>query len=145
MPPTIPNGSFRHVSITVSDLEKAHDFYGKTLGLKQAPRPDLGVPGIWYELGGDLQLHILVNTDWPRSPAERDSFTVCYPHFALYCDDVPRKAAELRRKGLTVHTNDDLPESAPFRQVFVKDPDGNMIEFIGPVPQKPAAKRRVSA
>lgn len=144
MPRKIENGSFRHVSLTVSDLEQAQAFYGKVLGLKQAPRPDLGVPGIWYELGGDLQLHILVNTDYPRTRVERDGFTVCYPHFALYCDDVPAKAAALRRKGLKVHDNHSLPEDAPFRQVFVKDPDGNMIEFIGPVPKKPAARRRAA-
>jgi glyoxylase I family protein len=143
MPRQIENGSFRHVSITVSDLEQARVFYGRTLGFKEAYRPDLGVPGIWYELGGDLQLHILVNNDYPRSTAERDGFTVCYPHYALYCDDVPAKAKALRRKGLTVHTNDSLPASANFRQVFVKDPDGNMIEFIGPVPKKktPATRR----
>ena len=144
MPQRIENGTFRHVSITVSDLDKARAFYGNTLGFKEAYRPDLGVPGIWYELGGDLQLHILVNTDYPRSKTERDGFTVCYPHFALYSDDVPAKAEALRRKGLTVHTNDQLPPDANFCQVFVKDPDGNMIEFIGPVPQQ-AMKRRASA
>jgi len=124
--------SFRHVSICVSDLEQARRFYGGTLGFAEDERPDLGVPGIWYNLGGGLQLHVLVN-EAVLPPAEvREQFNLSYPHFALACDDVPAKAAELRGKGL--EANENVPPGGGFAQVFVKDPDGNMIEFIGPAP-----------
>jgi catechol 2,3-dioxygenase-like lactoylglutathione lyase family enzyme len=130
----IENGSFRHVSITVSDLDAARAFYCGVLGMEEVYRPDLGVPGAWLSVGGELQLHILVNKELRRPAAERNGFTVCYPHFALWSEDVPKKARALRRKGLTVH--DNAPPGANFSQVFIKDPDGNMIEYIGPGPKR---------
>jgi hypothetical protein len=45
-------------------------------------------------------------------------------------DDVPSLVVELRGKGLNVPENN--PSTAPFQQGFVKDPDSNMVEFIGP-------------
>jgi len=121
---------FRHVSIAVSDLERARDFYGRLLGLREIPRPDLGVPGIWYGLDGELQLHVLVNPELQRSQAERHDFALTDPHFALACGDVTATAASLKAKGL--ETFENRPPGGGFAQVFVKDPDGNMVEFIGP-------------
>jgi catechol 2,3-dioxygenase-like lactoylglutathione lyase family enzyme len=44
--------TFSHVSVTVTDVEKARWFYGQVLGLSELPRPDFGFPGIWYRLAG---------------------------------------------------------------------------------------------
>ena len=126
----IPEGSFRHVSITVTDLEQARAFYRDVVGLAEIPRPDFGVPGIWFGLDGDLQLHILVNEALRKPEAERADWTLCYPHFALATDDVAAKTKALKASGHAVMEN-SLP-GADFAQVFVKDQDGNMIEFIGP-------------
>ena len=43
---------------------------------------------------------------------------------------MPALVEELRGKGLEVLEN--KPGGAPSQQAFVKDPDGNMVEFIGP-------------
>ena len=125
-----PECSFRHVSITVTDLEKARAFYRDVIGLAEVPRPDFGVPGIWFGLDGELQLHILVNEALRKPEAERSDWTLCYPHFALSTGDVAAKTAALKAAGHEVMEN-ALP-GAGFAQVFVKDPDGNMVEFIGP-------------
>lgn len=123
-------GSFRHVSLTVTDLEEARRFYRDVVGLAEVPRPDLGVPGVWFALDGELQLHILVNEALRKPEAERRSWTICYPHFALWTADVRAKTRALRDAGHDVLEN--APPGAGFAQVFVKDPDGNMVEFIGP-------------
>ncbi|MBI4562173.1 MAG: VOC family protein [Candidatus Rokubacteria bacterium] len=126
----VPFKVLSHVSVTVTDLEKAKAFYEGVLGLRQIPRPDFGFPGVWYNLGGDLQLHIMVNEKLTRPPVERESFEVCYPHFALWTEDADATARKLAESA--VHFYDFTSTPTGFRQLFVKDPDGNMIEFIGP-------------
>lgn len=121
---------FRHVSIAVSDLERARDFYGRILGLAEIPRPDLGVPGIWYGLDGGLQLHILAKPDPAGPQPQGQTFSLTDPHFALACSDVAATAAALAAQGLKTFEN--RPPGGGFAQVFVKDADGNMVEFIGP-------------
>ena len=126
----LPFKNFSHVSVTVTDLEKAKGFYGGVLGLLEIPRPDFGFPGVWYSLGGDLQLHIMVNERLTRPPVERESFEVCYPHFALWTEDADETARKMAGSGANFYDFTSTPTG--FRQLFIKDPDGNMIEFIGP-------------
>ena len=122
--------TFSHVSVTVTDVEKARWFYGRVLGLHELPRPDFDFPGIWYGLAGDVQLHVIVNEQLTRTEAEREGFEVRCPHFALWTTDADRTARELAASGARVH--DFVSTPTGLRQLFVKDPDGNMIEFIGP-------------
>ena len=42
-----------HVALSVTDLARANRFYLHVLGLREMPRPDLGIPGshrLWREL-----------------------------------------------------------------------------------------------
>ena len=125
----IAEKSLRHVSLCVSDLAQAKAFYRDLLGLEELPRPDLGIPGAWMSVGGDLQLHLLENPEQASAGADH-RLSIADPHFALWINDVPALVEELRGKGLQVLEN--KPGGAPFQQAFVKDPDGNMVEFIGP-------------
>ena len=131
----------QHVSITVTDVEKARDFYTRTLGFQEVPRPAFDFPGIWYSLGGDLQLHIILNDELVRPAVERETITARYPHFALWTDDCDATAKKIGELGLA--TRDVISGPTGLRQVFVKDPDGNMVEFIGP--SKNAAERRMES
>lgn len=131
----------QHVSITVTDVEKARDFYTRTLGLQEIPRPAFDFPGIWYSLGGELQLHIILNDQLVRPAAERETITARYAHFALWTDDCDETARQIGELGLP--TRDVISGPTGLRQVFVKDPDGNMVEFIGP--SKNAGARRMES
>jgi glyoxylase I family protein len=133
--------AFNHVSITVTDLAKAKDFYGGLLGFQEIPRPAFNFPGVWYGIGGDLSLHIIVNEALVRPPVERASFEGRYPHFALWTDDCDATAEHLAGTGIHVHDLVSTPTG--LRQLFVKDPDGNMVEFIGPT-KAPRARRMES-
>ena len=120
----------QHVSITVTDVQKARDFYTGLLGFQEIPRPAFDFPGIWYSLGGDLQLHIILNDQLVRPAVERETIVARYAHFALWTDDCDASAARIEALGLVCR--DVVSGPTGLRQVFVKDPDGNMVEFIGP-------------
>jgi glyoxylase I family protein len=119
-----------HVSVTVTDVTKARDFYTGVLGFQEIPRPAFDFPGIWYSLGGDLQLHIILNDQLVRPAAEREKIVARYPHFALWSEDVDGTARRFEQLGLICR--DVVSGPTGLRQLFIKDPDGNMIEFLGP-------------
>ena len=89
-----------HVSITVTDVQKARDFYTGVLGFQEIARPAFDFPGIWYSLGGDLQLHIILNDELVRPAVERERIEARYPHFALWTDDCDAAAARVEALGL---------------------------------------------
>jgi catechol 2,3-dioxygenase-like lactoylglutathione lyase family enzyme len=90
----IAEKSLRHVSLCVSDLAQAKAFYGDVLGLEELPRPDLGIPGAWLSVGGDLQLHLLENPERASAGADH-RLSIADPHFALWINDVPSMVEEL--------------------------------------------------
>jgi glyoxylase I family protein len=110
-----------HVSILVSDLDRALRFYEGLLGLSQTPRPDLGYPGAWLDLG-EQQIHLLrlpgPEADW-SVPVGRDR------HLALMVEDFEGLQERLEGAGL------ELIRSRSGRKAcFCRDPDGNGIELI---------------
>ena len=125
----IAEKSLHHVSLCVSDLARALAFYRDVLGLPEVPRPDLGIPGAWLGAGGGLKLHLIENPKGVPPGADRP-LSIADPHFALWTDDVPTMVEALRRNGLEVLENKHRTLS--FQQAYLKDPDGNMVEFIGP-------------
>src|SRR5260370_25764591 len=79
-----------HVSINVSDVPAARDFYTGVLGLtERTDRPDFGFGGAW--LGAGRQQGHLIQADVPPSLAQ---------HFALAVADLDAPVAELRRPGI---------------------------------------------
>jgi catechol 2,3-dioxygenase-like lactoylglutathione lyase family enzyme len=123
------HGRYHHVSVCVSDLDRARAFYGGRLGLKEIARPAFKFPGVWYALDGDIALHIMV-TEWPAPRPAPERFDLVHPHFALWTDDADQTFERLHAAGLSVH--DFISTPTGLRQLFVDDPDGNRVEFIGP-------------
>ena len=108
----IAEKSLRHVSLCVSDLAQAKAFYRDLLGLEELPRPDLGIPGAWMSVGGDLQLHLLENPEQASAGADH-RLSIADPHFALWINDVPALVEELRGKGLEVLENKPRRRAVP--------------------------------
>jgi catechol 2,3-dioxygenase-like lactoylglutathione lyase family enzyme len=119
--------SVHHISFSVSDVERARRFYGKILGLEEIPRPDLGpLPGVWYR-AGNAEVHLI------GAPREADvgtrprSINPLANHQAFAIDDYSKTLEALARHGLQVlETNPELG------QMWIRDPDGNVIELIAP-------------
>jgi catechol 2,3-dioxygenase-like lactoylglutathione lyase family enzyme len=118
-----------HVAIHVHDVQRSCDFYERVLRLAPIPRPAFNFPGIWYGLGNGLSLHIILNDELVRPAVERETILARYGHFALWTDDADATARRIEELGLPCR--DVVSGPTGLRQVFVKDPDGNMVEFIG--------------
>jgi catechol 2,3-dioxygenase-like lactoylglutathione lyase family enzyme len=108
-----------HVSINVSDVGAALDFYVEVLGLAaRSDRPDFGFGGAWLD-AGDQQLHLIEAS----VPGDRGQ------HFALRVADLDAVVAELRAGATMV--SDPSPVGTG-RQAFLHDPSGNLVELHQP-------------
>ena len=110
-----------HVGLHVADAARSLRFYAEVLGLVEIARPDLGFPGHWLRIGSAQELHLIgkgAHPDLP--PAER--------HFALAIDDAVAWAARLRACGVAFDGPRPRPDGA--RQIFLRDPDGHVIELL---------------
>lgn len=123
---------FAHVAIVVDDLEAARAFYLGTLGLTELPRPDLGVPGMWLQVGA-LQLHFIENETMPvPGPG--------FPHlaFAVAPSSWDDTIAALRDAGVGFLSgpSERVDFGTVVRSAFLVDPAGNVVELtdVGPLP-----------
>ncbi len=108
-----------HVSINVSDVDDALEFYVGRLGLvARDDRPDFGFGGAWLDAGGQ-QVH-LIEAGPPPDHGQ---------HLALQVQDIDAAVAELREGGLRV--SDPTPVASS-RQSFLHDPSGNLVELHQP-------------
>ena len=130
----LPFTDVSHISLTVTNIERAKAFYHGVLGLQEISRPNFGFPGAWFTLSGGLQLHLTVKDEMPLRPAQR--FDTRDPHFALAVADADDTYARLQASGLSFYDFAETPTG--LRQLFVRDPDGNMIELIGPSKERRA-------
>jgi catechol 2,3-dioxygenase-like lactoylglutathione lyase family enzyme len=114
-----------HVSLTVTDLERAKHFYSSILGFREIQRPNFDFPGAWYEVEGQ-QLHLIVHpTSQTIRPDKRLSSRE--GHFALRVKDYDETLKWLKQKDVELL---EKPNSkSGFKQIFCADPDGNLIEL----------------
>jgi len=115
-----------HVSVCVTDLARAKRFYGEVLGLHELPRPDLGFPGAWYAVGEGHELHLIVH---PPSKTMRGTPEIDGRdgHFAIRVSSYEETLARLRQQQVAVIESPH--NKTPWAQLYVTDPDGNVIEF----------------
>jgi catechol 2,3-dioxygenase-like lactoylglutathione lyase family enzyme len=117
--------SFHHVALTVTDMGRARWFYGEVLGLQEISRPPFDFGGAWYQLGGHT-LHLIVHPPARTVRGTRD-VDPRDGHLALRVKSFEDTVARLRSFGLDCF---ELPENlTPWAQIYVTDPDGNIIEF----------------
>lgn len=110
-----------HVSLNVTDTERALTFYRDVLGMADLERPNFPFGGAWLDAGGGRQVHLVE----ARVPGDLGQ------HIAFEVADLDAVIEQLRGAG--VDTPDARPVGATgIRQTFVLDPDGNRIEFTQP-------------
>jgi catechol 2,3-dioxygenase-like lactoylglutathione lyase family enzyme len=130
----MPSLSLHHVSISVSNLAKSVEFYTTVIGMYPIKRPPFKSDGAWLACG-DQQVHLnpkpLSNFDLARK------FNPTEPHFALRTDDLAEMIKRLAQQGYNENQADDDPKRlitdlnglAGFPQIFVFDPDRNLVEI----------------
>lgn len=113
--PALRARSLHHASVRVADVERSRAFYEDLLGLAQAPRPDLGFPGVWYALG-ETQIHLI------QQPKVFDDIDPTDPHVALEVEDLAAVRRMLEARGIPCRDFGG-------RQLWILDPDGNVVEL----------------
>jgi catechol 2,3-dioxygenase-like lactoylglutathione lyase family enzyme len=126
--------TIHHVSVPVSDLERSRGFYRDVLGLGEIDRPPFDFPGAWFAVG-DGQLHLIVHEDATfRGGKPLDSRDV---HFAVRVPSFRAVLEHLESLGYDSDAAGDDPlamkvsphATAGFPQIYVLDPDRNVIEI----------------
>ncbi|MEW5789086.1 MAG: VOC family protein [Pseudomonadota bacterium] len=116
--------SLLHATLLVADMDRARAFYEGLLGLVPNPaRPDLGFPGVWYDVGAG-QIH-LMNLANPDPVAGRPVHGGRDRHTALGVDDWDALRSRLDGAGIP-YTLSRSGRPA----LFIRDPDGNALELV---------------
>ncbi|WP_319379728.1 VOC family protein [Thiomicrorhabdus sp.] len=113
-----------HVSLLVGDADKALQFYQKVLHVGVLPRPDLGFPGYWLDLGGGQSLH-LMQLENSYASAKRPEHGGRDQHFALRVDSIDFFAEELAVLGVAFTRS-----KSGRKALFFRDPDQNAVELF---------------
>ena len=121
----IKSKSIRHAGVPVSDVRKARRFYGDILGFEEIERPNIkGIPGIWYEVDG-TQVHIIGQ----RNKMAGKDIPGIGPHIAVQVEDLEEAKRVLKKRRVKFQEFAPPPEMDLPPVVFVRDPDGNVVEL----------------
>ncbi len=132
-----------HITIVVKDLKRSAQFYSELLAMEAIQRPDFGFPGLWFQAGG-TKIHMNVagkeagSAGFPRQDAECASRGF---HYAFEVEDCDVAADLIRKQGIEIVEG---PQSRPdgARQLYIRDPDGHLVEICSLPTQQTATQRR---
>ena len=110
----------QHVSVPSTDLDRSEAFYCEQLGFQRIPRPPFPVDGIWLAAGEGLSVHIT------RSPHPDPA--LAHHHFAIEVSDLQSALEHLSALGIAYERGEYVVGAG--QQAYLRDPDGNRIEFI---------------
>lgn len=147
----MPVSEVHHVAMTVSDVEKAADFYEKALGYRRTLRSDVGGPGIEVSLGlpagttgkvqymqGPTQIGQLELIEWNGEKTrtataghlELGTFLLSFQVPVEEMDELYDRVTEHGAECLT-RPNRVLLENYGYITAFAcRDLDGNLLEFV---------------
>jgi len=137
-------GEIHHVGLTVGDLERSVRFYTTYFGLREIARNELrgrmisaqvDVEGVVIDVALLAGSNALVELLSYRSPETRPSAPrACDPgaaHVCMVVEDLDATYEAMRRDGVALHARPGTL-GAGTRMVYVRDPDGIMVEVIQP-------------
>jgi lactoylglutathione lyase len=126
-----------HWALKVPDLDKSLAFYRDTLGFQEMMRIDH-----WEgPMKGQLMLVYLRVTDtqfvelfpYGKGAEAPDEDTTSMHHVCLQVDSIADAAAVLKAAGIEIFRGPNLGKDGN-NQCWIKDPDGNRIEFMQMLP-----------
>jgi catechol 2,3-dioxygenase-like lactoylglutathione lyase family enzyme len=113
-----------HISFCVSNLDRSRRFYEEILGMEQISRPDLGLPGTWYA-AGNAEVHLIETPEGADVGTPAPSLTPLANHQAFAIDHYEQTLRHFKQ-----HEVEVFETSEETGQMWVRDPDGNILEFI---------------
>lgn len=123
-----------HVALQVADLDRAIEFYTRTLGLRLMFREldeEHHEAFAFLEIeGGNLELlHVLDGHNRPVPHAAAAPQPPYCPHVALGVDDLDTILDTLTKAGIPL-LKEPLAIPGKVRWCYMADPDNNVIEFV---------------
>jgi catechol 2,3-dioxygenase-like lactoylglutathione lyase family enzyme len=132
-------GGAHHVGLSVSDLDAMIAWYVTALGFAEEVRfevPAAGISGAMLRRPDGTGLELLHHPDATQRPPGDPGSAIRaggYGHWALSVDDVAAAHAELLRAGAhEVWSPRSAPPPAHGSMSYVTDPEGNLLELVGP-------------
>lgn len=124
---------FVYAGLRTRSLARSLRFYRK-LGFKVYRRGRMEHGGIWVHLSFPGAAQRLELNFYPRSNRFFEPFRTGtqFDHFGFRVSDVEAWVKELRRRKLRIVAR---VREEHENLVYIRDPDGNWIEFFGPVPE----------
>ncbi len=116
---------FDHYAISVKDLQVSMDFYKILLGLSSIERPAFDFNGAWFSIGNGLSLHLI--EDVHMKPIVQSGSRAL--HFAFLVEDLS-KFRECLKANEIIIVKDIKPRPDGALQLFIKDPDGYVVEIV---------------
>lgn len=134
-----PTAQFFYSGIRVRNLSRSLRFY-QALGFRVHRRGVMDHGGEWVHLKFPGSAHRLELNFYPRGTPFYTPFHqgTEFDHFGFYFADLPRWIDRAKRAGGRVKV--EVPDG-PNRLVYVEDPNGIWLEFIGPARASPPRKR----
>ena len=110
------NSQVHHITLNVSDLAEAKDFYSYFFSLQELKKPGRNKNVFWLEASDGRQIH-LRKGDVPEDKGQ---------HLAFLVSDIIEACNKFIEAGITVTTPSPIGTGL---QAFVHDPSGNRIEI----------------
>lgn len=128
-----------HISVVVSDLDRSIDFYQSLFGLPRLERPPFKTAGAWLACG-KMQIHLI---QYPPGTFRTGPIDTSDGHFCFRTDDFGGFLGGLLALGFREDGDEDDPAHivvyrdsvAGFPQLYLRDPDRNIIEINGAPPR----------
>lgn len=119
-----------HVGTRVHDLDRALAFYS-LLGFEKRAGPVGPEPVAILRTPSGVEINLILNAPEAETPNVLMDVPVKKPghtHIALWVEDLDAALATMKDNGVRI-TEGPLDFGAGVRAFFVRDPDGNVIEF----------------
>ena len=125
-PAPLAPGLLNHIALPTADPVRGAKFYVEVLGFTETSRPSFNFRGAWLHRR-DVGAMIHLIHDANIQPDLTAPINTRQGHVAIHIDDYDAAVAQLRAHGVEF-VERVLPDYG-YRQVFFRDPDGNVLEL----------------
>jgi lactoylglutathione lyase len=121
-----PKPHVNHITVYVTDLARASDFYKKVMLLDTIPEPFHDHRHTWFSMGNHAQLHVVsgAKSDIPHDVNIHLAFSVAsVPEFMKHLDQMNVRYGNMAGDQKVIQ-----PRPDKVSQIYLQDPDGYWIE-----------------
>ena len=122
----MPLTDLHHIALKTQDLPASEQFYIEVLGMTKVDRPNFDFPGAWLQMG-ETMFHLMAGYAalGPQGEISRGSGAV--DHLAIKARGFDAMREKFETSGIKYKENN--LRGFGIWQLFVKDPDGIIIEL----------------